>query len=114
MRDAVALQTVTTSAGTRANPSGTTTLGAAQVVRASIRPLVVDDLDGETVNRNLRDLVVWIDDQDLSVTPGGDWRCTFTRCGDPTLEGEVGTVTSVERDPSRACRRLTVRLPNDA
>ena len=114
LNDCVTLRTVTVSAGTRADPDGTTTLGTAYTVAASVRPVTLNEEEGDTVRRNVRDLSVWIDDTDLTVTPAGDWRCTITACRDSTLTGEVGTVVAVERDPHRAVRRLTVRLPNDA
>jgi hypothetical protein len=63
-----------------------------------------------TVDRNVRELGVWIEDDADPVA--GD-RCTFTSCADSTLQGDFGTVLYVQRDSIKAVRRMTVRMGND-
>jgi hypothetical protein len=59
----------------------------------------------------IRDLRVWVDDT-ASVETGD--RFTVLYCpDDQTLNGVIGTVTDVDRDPIRAVRRFTVRLVSD-
>jgi hypothetical protein len=79
-------------------------------MRALVRLQSVDLVDGTTVRRDLRELRVWLDDTDL---PLAGMRMTINECGDPTLVGKFGEITSVERDSIRAVRRCTVRLGND-
>ena len=111
LTDTVTLQTQTQTAATRATmAAGGTTLGAARRHAGLVRESNVADQDDVTVDRNVRELQVWIEEDAVPVA--GD-RCTFTVCGDATLQGEYGTVLYVTRDSVRAVRRMTIRMGND-
>lgn len=87
------------------------TLGTATRYNALVRSTVVVEEDGETVRRNIRELLVWLE-QDADPQPGQ--RCEIVTAGDVSLVGKAGTVTSVIRDSLAAVRRCTVELSNDA
>ncbi len=111
LTDTITLQSQTVTAPTRAEmASGALTLGAARRVKACVRQASVSLVDGVTVRRDQRELTVWVDDTALPVA--GE-RVNFVACSDATLNGNHGTVESVDRDDIRAVRRMLVRLGND-
>lgn len=110
--DLVQFETVTTTAATRATlAAGSTSAGVPIIERASVRRLSPPfDQDAVTVDRSVRDLIVWVD-VDSNVVAG--MRCTVLDCDDDTLVGKFGPVLLVERDSVRYARRVTVRMGND-
>ena len=112
LTDTITLQSQTETAATRATmATGGVTLGTARRHSGLVREAVVADVDSQTVDRNVRELSCWIDNDAAPVA--GD-RATFTVCADSTLQGQYGTVLYVERDSIRAIRRMTIRMANDA
>jgi hypothetical protein len=92
--------------------AGADTYSAAVTYRAAVRETTISPEASETVDRTVRDLDVWLDDVDGTVSAGN--LVTVTACRDLSLIGVTGTVLTVERDSIRAVRRCVVRAGNDA
>lgn len=138
LTDEVLLTATTFAADTRPLGKATETTTDRLVMAALIREQIVDLTDSVNVRRNLREFVVWVDDEAFGVlltdtsgaltddddalltadaatayTPVPDLRCEILGSTDETLVGRVGQVITVSRDSIRAVRRLTVRIGND-
>ena len=111
--DLITVQTITQLVPTRAQmAAGAATYGTGTTYSAAVMTETLTDEAGQTVDRVVRDLLVWVDDE--AGTIGAGDRVTFTRTRDDSLTGQTGTVLTVDRDSMRAVRRATVRLGNDA
>lgn len=110
--DVVELRARTETTATRSTMAAAGyTFGDPLTCRALVRDQTHTDQDTPTVNRQVRDLTVWLE-QSAAVTAG--MRCRFvTVDDDSSLVGEAGTVIDVERGSYRAVRRCTVRMGND-
>ena len=94
--DTVTVRSASYSRTTRPTGADDPTLGVAYQCDALVRAVAVDTVEGDTLRRQPRTLVVWVSGDAAQVVAAG-WRVTIDACTDTTLTGKVGTVVAVER-----------------